>query len=310
MTNYIGRKMEHGRVFERYWTKSYRDARTKRTAWRKEGFPESDIINLDKPQTNRRGGGQRSHASNVKYMQQGGGVWSDGELAALARGGSSEASDYTFRTSIVPPEMQRAAQQRLGRRLRDRGMPEEDIDKYYGHELDSRINLRHSRNPRYSHAKTDMIRCETFMPGDKVMVDGKNLTVKGQIHQWVFFRECPGPQCAVDACNDNIYLISRSRSAHAKPRPKTRNAKFDRKTAIEIMHRKNWVMSAEAFNILDSCYSIEEDALNSMILLAKRDRTRKTPAKTQAKTQAKKKKPNKQSKSNVNFGGIPIERVW
>lgn len=304
MGNYVVRKMEHGQTYERHWTTSYRDAQKKRTAWRKEGFPESDIINLDKPQTMRRGGGQRSHASNVRYMQQGGGVWSDGELAALARGGSSEASDYTFRTNIVPPEMQRAAQQRLARRLRDSGMSEEEIDKYYGHDLDRRINLRHSRNPRYSHAKPDMKRCENFIPGDKVMVNGKKLTVKGQIHQWVFFKECPGLKCAVDCANDNLYLISRPRSAHANP--KSRNAKFDRKRAIEIMHKKNWVMSAEAFNILDSCYSVEEDALNSMILLAKKGRTRKT----QVKSQAKGKKPNKQLKSNVNFGGISIKKVW
>lgn len=86
---------------------------------------------------------------------------------------------------------------------------------------------------------------------------------------------------------------------HAKPAPKTRNKKLGRdyfENAIDIMHRKNYVISPEAFHSIDFTDVMDEGNAMGEILLAKK-------GKKASKKSGKK-------KSTASFGGIPIKRVW
>lgn len=86
--------------------------------------------------------------------------------------------------------------------------------------------------------------------------------------------------------------------ALAKPAPRTRNKKLGRayfENAIDLMHRKNYVVSSEAFDDLDFTDVLEEGAAMGEILLAKK----------------KKKSGSKGKKdSQAGFGNIKLKKVF
>lgn len=144
---------------------------------------------------------------------------------------------------------------------------------------------------------------ERYWDASEYMKAARTLYHAGYYIRWqrnhpILFTPDGYPAEGVRARNVERAYGKRGRKTQAKPAPGTSNKKLGRayfENAIDLMHRKNYVMSSEAFEDLDFTHVLEEGNAMGAILLAKKRK----------KSSSKGKKD-----SQAGFGNIKLKKVF